>query len=1172
MAELNFRSNTPEKLPNQANTWEVLSSTNNRKKVTIEEMLAKFNWNTEDDTQEVKKIKSILDWLKWLEGDHKEALEILLWRYDYLDSSVWIYTLLMMIEDLEALNKKYKEWKDKVKADTKKQEKELRKNTWENIEANQISTDLLKQIQDITIEWSISSIDEFKTRLEKLKTAIISSEEFKKLSSEEQNNFLSNIDWYSQEVDKTQQLQLEFLNKKIDSLAQQVENQTEWTTVIKLEDGSAIEFDSKKEAFEFIKAFKQNAENELESILGSFLNDTLWYLWDNLIVNWFQALLSPFYLTFKSAQKFINANIEDDTSDKYLYWTWTIWLLILSGLYMLASRNFLETLHRRIIIDNIARTPINKYRWKIIKIPDFDITQEYYGWEEDVKLRNEYSQRINAIRKLKETMWWIQETKDRIAFEKELHSVQSYLNIKTDTFWLKAHSLAHNEGIYKRSRNMLVNWPWWLQMTDKITKYFIIDSTARKEILQWLQFLFKGARLESNWSWWFTAEDCNVESDEVKAIKSYVYSRTDISDLEKKEIIERIDNFKKNINNMPRWINYVKRELINIAKNNYLLKNELKTYLTEQIESNTKNNLWKKLSKIYWQKFYSFMVFWNSQIYKLNTLIDLWIWEWTKADIDKHLLNPKISKFKTGWKAVDINEIYQLIKQWNKYEENLIDWKNIIKWDVWKNLRNITSLFSDRFSVDEEILFNNIYDRLIKDLEENNIFLKADEAKLELVKLYNKYLPTSTIINIISWKESYKTNLKKLDLDQKNVKDFVNKVKNWKWIWDLNDLEEAIKSLSKGSYIWDKLHNFNINEWIEEIKKLWSQLEELSFENGKYWLPVDWNKKIDTNSFRDNELQLIKFLNKLSWTNPLKEDKFNEFMRDIDKGIGYIFEEFYDEMDKVLWIDIHPSLISSRNSYLINIWNKINNIILPIIQKLENGNISLSEKDKILNDLKNKLWKPIEMIWDNEKEFLRKADVQIDNLLKAVIAFENKKERLRQQEEDDLKNIEQEKKSKLNELDEKLKFLKWLLKYSEDNLREWYNDYELDAHNRWIDLNLGTVVWSNNKQKITNIYNQLEAEKLKIEKPIKYLTDILDQVWEKLELEWYSKDLLSDEYDKIIQSDDVTKLIDAWDFDTILNEIHTRIDTNLSSSKWLDIKIAKGVIDSIKENGFRFTR
>lgn len=69
-------------------------------------------------------------------------------------------------------------------------------------------------------------------------------------------------------------------------------------------------------------------------------------------------------------------------------------------------------------------------------------------------LRNEYLQRIQAIRLLEAHLRGLT-GRERDVFEGELQKVKTYLNVNTQTFWLKAWSLDKDHGILMRSFNAL---------------------------------------------------------------------------------------------------------------------------------------------------------------------------------------------------------------------------------------------------------------------------------------------------------------------------------------------------------------------------------------------------------------------------------------------------------------------------------------------------------------------------------------------------------------------------------------------------------------------------------------------------------------------------------------------------------------------------------------------
>jgi len=208
-----------------------------------------------------------------------------------------------------------------------------------------------------------------------------------------------------------------------------------------------VPFNTKQEAFDFIEEMKKDADSEFEGVwkdigegmswVGGFFgwlaSSLLWTIPKNILITPPKALF-----TAPNAMKDVGI------------WGPITWLF-----YILAtvwSINYLETIYRRIAKDTAARF-VWEGKWPLstLRIPDYGKSDKTYfsNNETEAKLRNEYLQRIEAIEKLKVHGRWLTGAHKQ-RFEKELKKVQSYLNVNTDTFWLKAESLRKDHGKFMR--------------------------------------------------------------------------------------------------------------------------------------------------------------------------------------------------------------------------------------------------------------------------------------------------------------------------------------------------------------------------------------------------------------------------------------------------------------------------------------------------------------------------------------------------------------------------------------------------------------------------------------------------------------------------------------------------------------------------------------------------
>ena len=500
-----------------------------------------------------------------------------LWQtnsYDEINKYIW---------ELEVITSKYEKDKDKTVSEWKW----FLDNAYEWVKGYFFESKTLNDIQDISIDWKVDSIEEFNKKLLKLISVIEKDSKFKELSKYNQNKIISWLkklwSWLEEEKNKT----LDFLDDKINGIAEQIEKKGDWVISINIE-WENVEFNSKIEAFAFIKILKEESENEFQSLLNDFwdfFGATLWEIFTT------ELPLKPYIWTKDSISDWIE-NYEDNN-----HWALLVidWVQVL--LFTLASINYTETLYRRLVTDSLARTWIKKGytyekvklyddNWKetwetkkvrrVIRIPDYSLGDSYFGWETDVALKNEYTQRVTAIAKLEQQLETIENIKDKNAFAKELNKMKWYLNINTNTFWLKAYSLNKDQWKIKRFINVFINWPeglpTWLHLRDNATRNIILDKKSKLKLEEWVDFIFKNASInidektgQVNWvneSW---------ESKNVDNIRNYINSISDTD--RRKNILDRFDKYIQWLKNFPKWKKVIENDIKNIIENDYLSNN-----------------------------------------------------------------------------------------------------------------------------------------------------------------------------------------------------------------------------------------------------------------------------------------------------------------------------------------------------------------------------------------------------------------------------------------------------------------------------------------------------------------------------------------------------------------------------------------------------------------------
>jgi hypothetical protein len=326
MANLKSFKNQPENITSQESSWSVLS---NSKKISIDEMLIKLEWNK---SNKLENLRNILTWLKWLQNNHKNDLELLLWKYDYLDSTSWEISLLMFIWDLKSLNEKFEAEKEAIKNDAKKAQekqkgeikdsnasKEVSPETWETV------VPIVDKRKEIIAPWELSDemdwlwimMDSIKEKFEKASSMNIEQIvwEIKKIEFDKKINIWlmdehfedllndsslsetdkielqSYIDEFKKKefykaLQRGEKFDLGDINKFLDTQTDKIYKQTEPPFVVELWDNNkknTYAFTDKKEALLAIYQTKLHLENTEPWVIGYILNEYTVTSWVALV-------------------------------------------------------------------------------------------------------------------------------------------------------------------------------------------------------------------------------------------------------------------------------------------------------------------------------------------------------------------------------------------------------------------------------------------------------------------------------------------------------------------------------------------------------------------------------------------------------------------------------------------------------------------------------------------------------------------------------------------------------------------------------------------------------------------------------------------------------------------------------------------------------------------------
>jgi len=832
------------------NTTEAVSSSNENKNFTINYNKVKeklwTNWY-DSFTYLVDQINSTKN--DKLKKESKEVLKSILKETDSIKMSelaLW----------LQKIVNKYEEKKAEFVSEASDE------NRWilDSIKSFFLDSKTLNEIEEITIDWKVDSIQEFNNKLIKLIKVLNKDSEFSKLPENQRNKiieWLKNIwSWLEKEKNKT----LDFLDKKINNIAKQIEEQEDnWSISIKIEWVDITDFKSKKEAFAFVKLLKEEAEDEFQTLLADFW-DFFWKaLWEIFTS---ELPFKPYIYTKNSIKDWIE-NYQDND-----HWSLLVidWIQVLALTF--ASINYTETIYRRLITDSLGKTWVKKgftlktvkilnkdwtETWetkrvrKTIRIPDYDLSDTNYFSPntEDVELRNEYKQRVTTIGRLEQQLETIKNPKDKIAFAKELENLKSYLNINTNTFWLKAYSLNKEQGKFKRFLNIFINWPdglpTWIHLRDSATRNILLDKKSKIKLEEWIDFVFKNASINfDNKTGQIDWIDEKGETDNIKNIRNYI---NNISDTQRRiNILDTFEKYIESLKNNPKSKDVIQNDINNIIENNYLTKDKViklieKKYfkeLKEPIERwdgfvnwikeiwddivFKKDNFKKAVSEVWWKLAPASFTYKTAMAIKLKQIVENWNWQWNEEDLKT--IFDRID----NWK-LEINQIYP----WKKAKFKII--VDSLKWLVWKYWIQLPTLHK----------LNNLWEKW-GDLE-------------DIIKQWKEILKElNNAKEIFNDKSELKKNIKNIfELDSTN---FSSEASSDYWSeWK----EEYFKNMFNDLEDYSKTDNFNLsqeqvkleivkmskwyltNQKILSLLNLWLKEEELKKDNVK-----DFIKKVET--------------------------------------------------------------------------------------------------------------------------------------------------------------------------------------------------------------------------------------------------------------------------------------------------------------------------------------
>lgn len=1096
----------------------------------------------------------------------------------------------------------------------------------------------LAEIESINIDWEFENFEDFQNRFNILIKYIKKTDTFKNLSPNEKEAFLNNLNWLVDFARKANDKNYEFVEKKFDDYAKQIESQKEWQVVLNIWNWETIEFSSKKEAFEYINALKKEAEVVFRDGFRNALGMAWWGVL-YILSTWFDILTKPYQWWWWFIKDSI---IDDDFNRNATGIEWAI-DIIWSTLAAIMILNYSETLWRRIVIDTLAKqgrkyfwTEIirdadwriimediqrgtrtikrPKKWWRRILIPDYWTKREnnpqFMPTAEEAWLYNEYLQRISIIEQLEEQYRNIPD-KDKLLFKKRLEKIKTLLNVNTKSFYLEAYALKNGLWNPRKYWWSLRSWVLSFKLYGNVFPWFSRDlsqeaatefNTNKWELIrnlnEWLWFVFKSATVKINQYWNIEWVDWNTEvSDNIQKIQNAILVNDKISEEEKQKRIKRINDFINELKIRPRWEQFIKEKLYNIAEKGELSKSQAKAIVEDalkyykpspfnqssdifdnikNIPSYLKEQIIDKASKILWDKAPTVLTKWQATLIKLQMFIESDLWQWNETQlndlindieswkIEFNRLYPgmwwKISAtidfakwlwlYFLNWTPIELSQtkrfrdsvlesdIQDLLKKW----ENLQKARDLMTWNngsnLIRNLENIFNLDSRRFPPDIEYSFEEILKIMKERFDNYQLYYTEEQLKIEIAKMNLKYIPKFAIIDIVKWKNNYWINidLNWLKLENKNVKQFIELVEKWEWNWTIEELKDVIKRLKNGETINKKELNINTERVLRYIQKKWLELEKNSFRREKFGIPFVWDK-LDTDTINANEVKLAELFHNFSWNN--FENKINDLYESVnDKNIDYQSQEFFSELKNKLSLPDDIFIIdedTTREIFRKEIANKIEKDIKELLKDINNKNTPFDERIEKMKQLKEKLWISI---WDKESIFiisLRNAWINTWLIIDEISRFEADEIKLWE-----IATQKNELISRINDVD------------SIDNLAELKKHKE--AFNKYISDNWIDRMSDEYKDLIKDFYDKYNAKESSLKVDTTWTTETLTPQ-EKLE----KQSIIRNYYIRaIIEAELIWKYDIATDLNTEMNSLLTSNDTIF----WLDLTLLESHLET----------
>ncbi len=629
-------------------------------------------------------------------------------------------------------------------------------------------------------------------------------------------------------------------------------------------------------------------------------------------------------------------------------------------------------------------------------------------------------------------------------------------------------------------------------------------------------------------------------SENIENIRNYIKSKSKLNLDEKNSRLENLDALLDKYKSVAGYKESIISELyaivekweIPIEKQKSIIQNELKSYKPWDIEFKSlwqwfgeapwyyTKWLWFKLKEIWWNNAPKMFTSWQAWLLKLEHLADKWFLQVSEkelrdiiADIKsgiefKKLYNKwnclkiipdfaksllffvlrwdfiELSRIKKIREKVDEKDIWNIIEDWKKYKKSIKKWRDIIDARI-QTMWNIFDIDKERFPTDKETIFESIFDEMKDRLGLNEdwkvkwieLGFTETDARRELIKMYNWYLPQFVILDVLNWNTKYSIWVE-VNLDDDVKKELIAKVEKWELEFTIEDFKSVVKDLEGwlkisdlGDYKMDLLGRSE-EDWVQEIKTHWEECKTKHFRSEAYGIPFDWKSVKWMKSW---SLSLDKFEKYSQLANLIKIAEWEEYnwqlwelIRKINSWTDYSSDKFFSELRNALQIKDVDLIITSDT--------KMNDFEVRIKTLLDNKfeKLSVSNREKFLTELKN-IVTDEKILWQKVKKgLLKKREVE---KRKAANAIEN------------ISNL----KGNIKELDNEIQKIDKLIGQSEkvefgnskvvEQLVELQNEFrKLWIKVDWIKIT--NVNWTDYQEKLNLMLEKIyiQIEELKAEK------------------------------------------------------------------------------------------